>query len=141
MRRHLTGIARFGAVGIANTATDFAVFFALAAIGTPALLANAAGFLVANLQSFVVNAHVTFRENGAPARLSVGRYVRFAAAHGLSLVVSTVLILLLADAIGPVRAKLSAVAVSLVANYFFSSKFVFRPAAAGPAVGGRDGGA
>lgn len=117
---------RFGAVGVGNVVTEFLIFNILMHSGVAMLAANAAGFLCANIQSYLVNAHVTFRENGARARLSVGRYVRFMAAHSLSLAISTAFIAAFADKIGPNPAKLAAVGFGFIANYSMSALFVFR---------------
>ncbi len=126
VKRHSGAIARFGAVGVANTITEFAVFGALLHLGAAALVANAAGFLCANIQSYIVNAHVTFREDGAPAKLSLPRYGRFFMAHCLSLAISTAFIILFAGHIGPFLAKLAAVGFGFFANYTMSALFVFR---------------
>lgn len=126
MRRHSGAMMRFGLVGIANLVTEFAVFNFLMQAGLPILAANAAGFLCANIQSYFVNAQVTFRENGAPARRSMRNYGRFFLAHCLSLAISTAFIAAFADNIGPNPAKLAAVGFGFVANYTMSALFVFR---------------
>lgn len=126
MRRHSGAMMRFGFVGIGNVFTEFAVFNILLQSGVALLAANAAGFLCANLQSYVVNAQITFRENGAAAPLSVRSYARFFAAHCLSLAISTAFIVLFADRIGPNPAKLAAVGFGFIANYTMSAVFVFR---------------
>lgn len=119
-------MARFGLVGVGNLATEFAVFNLLMHSGLAILAANAAGFLCANIQSYFVNAHVTFRENGAAARRSLRNYARFFLAHVLSLAISTGFIAAFADDIGPNLAKLAAVGFGFVANYSMSALFVFR---------------
>ncbi len=127
VRRHGERMAKFGGVGLLNTLTDFLVFAALAAAGLAPVLANAAAFLAANAQSYAVNARVTFREKGAAAPLSFRGYAAFAAAHLVSLLVSTAIVLVLADRTGPYAAKLAALAVTFVWNYAASAFFVFRP--------------
>lgn len=119
-------MARFGVVGIGNLITEFAVFNILMAAGIPMLGANALGFLCANIQSYIVNARVTFRHNGAAAALSLRNYGRFFLAHCLSLAISTGFIAAFADDIGPNLAKLAAVGFGFVANYSMSALFVFR---------------
>ncbi|MEK7266484.1 MAG: GtrA family protein [Pseudomonadota bacterium] len=126
MRRHSGAMLRFGLVGIGNLVTEFAVFNILMQAGIAILAANAAGFLCANIQSYFINAQVTFRENGAPARRSIRNYGRFFLAHCLSLAISTAFIAAFADNIGPNLAKLSAVGFGFVANYSMSALFVFR---------------
>lgn len=125
-RRHSGAMARFGIVGVANTITEFAVFGAMLHFGAHVLLANTAGFLCANIQSFIVNANVTFRENGAAAKLSPLRYARFLLAHCLSLAISTTFIILFANHVGPFVAKIAAVLFGFIANYTMSALFVFR---------------
>lgn len=126
MRRHSGAMMRFGLVGIGNLITEFAVFNILMHAGLAILAANAAGFFCANIQSYFVNAHVTFRENGAAARLSIKKYGRFFLAHCLSLAISTAFIAAFADKIGPNLAKLAAVGFGFIANYSMSALFVFR---------------
>ncbi|OFX05517.1 MAG: hypothetical protein A3E78_12325 [Alphaproteobacteria bacterium RIFCSPHIGHO2_12_FULL_63_12] len=126
LRRHSGAMMRFGLVGIGNLITEFAVFNLLMSAGLAILAANAAGFLCANLQSYFINAQVTFRENGAAAPRSVGNYSRFFLAHCLSLAISTIFIAAFADRIGPNLAKLAAVGFGFIANYSMSALFVFR---------------
>lgn len=133
-RRHGGRMALFGGVGLFNTLTDFLVFAALVAGGLAPAFANVASFFVANAQSYAVNARVTFREKGTPARLSVGGYAKFAAAHLVSLVVSTAIVFVLAEKIGPYAAKGGALVVTFVWNYTMAALFVFRPGA--PKAGG-----
>ncbi|MEQ8936266.1 MAG: GtrA family protein [Amphiplicatus sp.] len=137
-RRHGGRMALFGGVGLFNTLTDFLVFAALVAGGFAPALANVAAFFVANAQSYAVNARVTFREQGAPAPLSFGGYARFAAAHLISLAVSTAIVLVLAEKLGPYAAKGVALIVTFAWNYAMTALFVFRPGppSPGPGAGG-----
>ena len=125
-RRHSGALARFGAVGVGNTITEFAVFGLLVHFGVAPLAANAAGFVCANIQSYIVNAHVTFRKDGAAAPLSWRSYRRFFLAHCLSLTISTAFIIVLGGRIGPYLAKAAAVVFGFAANYAMSAIFVFR---------------
>lgn len=131
LRRHSGAMARFGVVGVGNLATEFAVFNILMHAGLAILAANAIGFVCANLQSYFINAHVTFRENGAAAPKSLRSYLRFFLAHCLSLAISTAFIAAFAGEIGPNLAKLAAVGFGFVANYSMSALFVFRKASPG----------
>jgi putative flippase GtrA len=133
LRRHSSAMARFGVVGVGNLVTEFAVFAALLHVGLPALAANACGFLGANSQSYVVNAHVTFRKDGAGAALSWSGYRRFFLAHCLSLAMSTAFILAFAGDVGPYAAKGAAVLFGFIANYAMSALFVFRERSPGDA--------
>lgn len=124
-RRHSGAMARFGLVGVGNLVTEFAVFNLLMHSGLAMLAANALGFLCANMQSYIVNAHVTFRENGESAPRTMRGYTRFFFAHCLSLAISTGFIAAFADEIGPNLAKLAAVGFGFIANYSMSALFVF----------------
>ncbi len=136
VRRHSGAMARFGVVGVGNTLTEFLIFGALLHFGVSAIGANAIGFLCANIQSYVVNAHVTFRKDGAAALMSIRGYGRFFLAHCLSLAISTLFIILFADDVGPFLAKVAAAGFGFLANYSMSALFVFRKkndeAGAGP---------
>lgn len=123
---------RFSGVGVINTVTDFAVFSIVVAAGITPVAANAVGFLAANLQSYLLNSRITFSEEGRAACVSLIGYIKFLAAHGMSLAVSTILILLLADRIGALPAKAAALGFALVWNYFTSAVFVFSRTAAPP---------
>lgn len=125
--RHGRRFVLFSGIGLANTATDFAVYIALMFVGLAPVFANFAGFLVANGQSYFLNAGVTFRENGRGARRSFGGYLRFAAAHVVSLLISTAIIVAFADLVGAVAAKAGAALLTLVMNYAAAALFVFRP--------------
>ena len=119
-------MARFGGVGVVNTIVDFAVFVGLVTAGAAPIVANGAGFLVANAQSYLLNSKVTFRQQGRAARVSLGGYLRFVAAHALSLAISTAMIALLADRIGVLQTKVLATVVTFLWNYTISVLFVFK---------------
>lgn len=127
-------MARFGAVGVGNVVTEFAVFGALLHFGVGPLAANLLGFLCANIQSYVVNAHVTFRKDGAAAPLTIFAYRRFFLAHCLSLAISSGFIIFFAEQFGPLLAKAAAVGFGFIANYSISARFVFRDRAPGGGV-------
>lgn len=128
VRRHSGAMARFGAVGVGNVTTEFLVFGALLHFGLTPVVANFFSFLCANVQSYVVNAHVTFRKDGVRGPISLPGYGRFFLAHCLSLAISTSFIIFLGPHIGPFIAKAAAIGFGFVANYTMSALFVFRPA-------------
>lgn len=125
-RRQGGRIAKFGGVGLANTAVDFAVYAVLVAAGAPLLLANVASFAVANAQSYLLNSRITFRDAGGAARISFGGYGKFLAAHLMSLAISTAIIAIFADRWGPMASKASAAFFTFVWNYATSAILVFR---------------
>jgi putative flippase GtrA len=71
LRAHALTLSRYGLAGVANTAIGFGVITVLdAVLGAPPTLANAAGFAVGMLCSFMLNQRFVFRSQ---ARLrSVG---------------------------------------------------------------------
>lgn len=122
---HRVRLLRFGGAGVLSAATDFAVFGAALASGIPATQANIAAFLVANVQSYLLNARLTFRSGGKGAPLSFGGYGKFLLAHAFSLGLSTAIIALAAPILGPWPAKFIALGVAAVWNYSASAFFVF----------------
>lgn len=118
-------MVRFGGVGVANTITDFAVFWVLIVAGLTPVLANLAAFFVANLQSYFFNARVTFRVAGRPAAVSPAGYLKFLTAHLMSLAVSTAMVVMLASRIGPLAAKAAAIGFTFAWNYAMTAAFVF----------------
>lgn len=122
---HARRMARFGAVGVFNTITDAGVYAGLVTLGVSPLFANAVGFLCANIQSYIVNAHVTFRSADGRARLSPAGYAKFAFGHSLSLVLSSIVIFLAAGSLGPYLAKGLAIVCNFLVNYWVSVRFVF----------------
>lgn len=124
-RREGARMAKFGGVGLANTATDFFVYGALLSIGAPALGANAAGFFAANAQSYLLNSRFTFHEGCAPARVSLAGYGKFLLAHLISLAISSAMIAIFADRWGALPAKASATLFTFLWNYSMSAIFVF----------------
>lgn len=117
---------RFGGAGVLSAATDFAIFGAALAAGAHPAAANIAAFLVANVQSYVLNARLTFRSGGKPAPLSVSAYGKFLFAHAFSLAFSTLIVAWLAPMLGPWPAKLVALIAAAVWNYSAAALFVFR---------------
>lgn len=116
---------RFGGVGLVNTVADFAVFWALTALGAAPVAANGAGFVASNLQSYLLNSRITFRVDGRAAAISLIGYGKFLLAHTMSLVVSTLLIVALAERIGALPAKGAAIGVAFLWNYATSAAIVF----------------
>lgn len=117
---------KFGGVGLVNTLTDFLGYAVLLAAGAAPLIANAFGFAAANAQSYLLNSQFTFREAGRAAQAAPAGYARFLAAHLASLAISTAMIALFADALGPIAAKAVAALFTFVWNYAASAIFVFR---------------
>jgi len=115
----------FSLVGVVNTLVDFAAYGAALFLGVTPALANLLAFATANPLSYMMNGRVTFRAAAGPAALSLGGYAKFCTAHLLSLAISTAMVFWLSPLIGPLLAKLMAVAVALVINFSASAVFVF----------------
>jgi putative flippase GtrA len=131
-RDHGPRMLRFGGVGVANTITDLALFWVLIVAGLSPVVANVAAFFGANLQSYLVNARVTFRVDGRPAAVTLPGYLKFLAAHAMSLAVSTAMVALLAHRIGPLPAKAASIGFTFAWNYAATAAFVFAKRAAHP---------
>lgn len=117
---------RFGLVGVMNTVVDFVCYAIGLAAGLAPALANIAAFSVTNVFSYIVNARVTFRRNGAPAPVSLKGYGAFWAAHLVSVAISTAIVFVFAPRIGPFAAKAAAVVVTVFINYGASAFLVFK---------------
>jgi putative flippase GtrA len=127
---------KFAVVGVTNTALSFVVFD-LAALGLhmPAVWANVVAWLAGFINSFIWNRMWTFadRSTGPTGPL----LVRFAAANGLALAVSTAIVVGLQRAAGVTSTATAsalvlngieavAIGAALVVNYVVSSRWVFR---------------
>lgn len=103
-------------VGAANTLIDLAVFALLLRLGTAPLAANAAGWLVAVLFSYVANSRWTFERD--PAIGEVRSLLRFVSLGALvTLAVSSLAVGMLTPMTGPAAAKLTGLAAAAVLNF------------------------
>ncbi|WP_448202791.1 GtrA family protein [Azospirillum sp. sgz302134] len=125
---------RFGLVGLLNTGVDFAVFLALMAVpGTPVLLANACGYGVGVLSSFLLNRSWTFRVRRDEAPMA-RRLPVFLAFNLVGLALSSLVVGLLVPTVPPLAAKVAATGATFAWNYWSSRRFVFTtPASSTPA--------
>jgi len=125
---------RFALVGLLNTGIDFAVFLALMAVpGTPVLLANACGYGVGVLSSFLLNRSFTFRVHRDDAPLA-RRLPVFVALNLVGLALSSLVVGLLVPAVPPLAAKVAATVATFAWNYWSSRRFVFTAPAPNPLV-------
>lgn len=116
-KRTLTGkMARFAVVGVANSAIDLAVFSVALAAGALPLAANAIGWTVAVLFSYVVNSRWSFERDRSlgDARAAL-RF--FALGALITLGVSSGAIAALAGAIGAFPAKLIGLVAAAVLSF------------------------
>lgn len=132
-RENSQQIVRFGLVGAANTVIDFGLLFALKALGVPIELANICSTGTAFVWSFFANKKYTFKTSGTDIVREMVLFVivTLTGLWGLQTIV-------IALSLAPLRAalhnpdlsllfaKLLATAISLVWNYVFYSKLVFK---------------
>ncbi|MFZ1989494.1 MAG: GtrA family protein [Alphaproteobacteria bacterium] len=115
----------FAYVGVANTATDFAVFMALvgAAHWLPAA-ANICSYSIAICASFILNRNITFRQSIYRHR-TLAQFVRFAIVNLAALALSTALVHFFVGFTSPVIAKLMSIPATLAWGFICSRHFVF----------------
>lgn len=119
-------VLKFGTVGVANTALDFAILNLLAGIlGWPVLLANTISFSVAVTNSFFMNKYWTFNEREGKLHLQFGGFI-LVALVGLAL--SDGLVYLFAESLGWHFnwAKIISILPVFVWNFFASKYLIFK---------------
>ncbi len=130
--REARRFARYGTVGALGTATDVAVMLALVRYaGLVPVLANAAGFVIAVCQNFILNRRLTFPESrGAPAS---GQLTRFFIVSLAGLAINLPVFLFVDSSLNPhlgahsyKAAKAFAIGVVLVWNYLANRLWTFR---------------
>jgi putative flippase GtrA len=132
VKKHAEKI-RFGMVGIANTALDFVILFALTAFGFDKIAANYVSTTVAFVFSFFINRSFTFKSKNKNIRRQFILFVTVTLV-GLwaiqPIVIAGVSWLLAGSALAePVVlfiAKVIATVASLIWNYLFYSRLVFK---------------
>lgn len=132
LKKH-TDKLRFGLVGIANTALDFGVLFVLVGFGLDKIPANYISTSIAFVFSFFVNKSFTFKTKGGNV---LKQFLLFLGITMVGLWIIQPLVIigvsgLLAgtgwnEAINLFIAKLIATVASLIWNYIFYSRLVFK---------------
>ena len=126
LAKHGARPLRFALVGVLNTGIDVGIFALLFyGFAWALLLANAASFIVATLNSYLINKAWTFKDTSR-GREAAQRGLAFLAVAVIGLGFASVTIWLAALALPAILAKLAAVGVSFAWNYWASSRFVFR---------------
>lgn len=116
---------RFGAVGIANTGLDVAIFsFMTLVAGIPAVIANVASYSAGVGLSFVLNRTWTFRDRQRGRAWM--QMLLFAAGNLTGLALSTLVVALLVGRWGPMPSKAASVCATFAWNYLFANLVVFR---------------
>lgn len=115
---------KFGAVGVVNTAVDFIVFVTLVRwLHWNPLLANSASYTVAVSNSYVLNLLWTFRKRDG-ARLGLRSFVIFVSVNSVGFLIGSAVIWKLQSLMMVEAAKLIAIAVTLIWNFFGTKYFV-----------------
>jgi len=124
---------RFGIVGVANTGLDFLILFLLVALGMDKIVANYISTGTAFIFSFFVNKSFTFKSSGGNAKK---QFVLFMVITMTGLwVIQPILIAGVTELLGNTGwapaftlfvAKMVASVASLIWNYIFYSRFVFK---------------
>ncbi|MFN0192946.1 MAG: GtrA family protein [Aestuariivirga sp.] len=117
---------RFATVGAITTLLDLALFAAFTGIGhlAPAA-ANIMSYCCGIAASFVLNRNWTFNRAGG-AGPAFHEAIKFALTYGAGLVLSTILVYLLAQAMPALIAKIVSVPIVLVWNFGMARHWVFK---------------
>ena len=126
---------RFAIVGGANTALDFGLLFLFVALGLDKIPANYLSTGIAFISSFFLNKSYTFKSKGGNVKKQFAYFIAITIV-GLwiiqPIIISLVAFVLeptgLASAIILFAAKLIATVASLIWNYLFYSRLVFKDA-------------
>ena len=128
LRDHLALLARFGSVGLLNTAISLSVMMGLEmGFGTLPALANLAGYAVGLMSGFLLSRRFVFRSTGS-SRSTVPRYL-LTVAGGFclnQLVLALALDVLGAGALNHAVAQLCAMASYTLSTFFVCRFWVFR---------------
>lgn len=124
---------KFGIVGIANTALDFTVLFFLVSLGLDKIVANFFSTSIAFTFSFFVNKSFTFKSTGGNLKKQLALFI------GITVialwVIQPLIITGTAALLSPLAlnnslvllvGKLLATVASLIWNYVFYSRLVFK---------------
>ena len=124
---------RFILVGICNTTIDFTVLFTLRSIGLPTISANVLSTTAAFCFSFFANKKYTFKESSGDLKKQIPLFIviTLTGLWGVQTGVIFLVSYLLADSMlsGDIIlliAKIVATVASLVWNYIFYSRIVFK---------------
>ena len=127
-RQRVTRFAKFGIVGCINTAIDFGLFlFLFYSLDVPLLWANTASYLIALLNSYLMNKRWTFADTSTGIDAVVG-FGRFAAVNLVGLVIANVGIWAGSFLLPVPVAKALSIGFTMLWNYWSSSRFAFRNA-------------
>lgn len=116
---------RFLLVGGTATAIDALLYLLCLRIGLDPRLCNAISYPTSGVAAFLMHRHWTFE---AGAGRWKGQALRFGCMVAAGLAVSSAIIAIAVPLVGPLPAKLLAVAGTLILNFSISRSIVFVPA-------------
>lgn len=132
VNKHIEKV-KFGIVGVANTALDFAILFLLVSLGLDKIVANFISTSVAFTFSFFVNKSFTFKSTGGNLKKQLALFIiiTIVALWVIQPLIITGVTALLAplalnSSLVLLIAKLLATIASLIWNYIFYSRLVFK---------------
>lgn len=135
VKKHAEKI-RFAIVGGANTALDFALLFIFVSLGINAIVGNYLSTGISFIFSFFVNKSFTFKNKGGKV---ARQFILFIAVTIIGLwVIQPIIILAMTSLLQPLQwnesvvlfvAKIIATVASLIWNYLFYSRLVFKKVA------------
>lgn len=130
MINRLATLIKFGIVGVMNTAVDALVFTMLAALGTPALIAQVISYSCGVLNSYWWNGRWTFRD--ARRQGANNELMRFVITNLIVLALSSLILILSDNILGLnlVISKAAATLLGMILNYIASRYWVFRAVSA-----------
>ncbi|MBY0219032.1 MULTISPECIES: GtrA family protein [Paenibacillus] len=130
MINRLATLIKFGIVGVMNTAVDALVFTMLAALGTPALIAQVISYSCGVLNSYWWNGRWTFRD--ARRQGANNELMRFVITNLIVLALSSLILFLSDNILGLnlVISKAAATLLGMILNYIASRYWVFRAVSA-----------
>ena len=117
-------LIRFGIIGVANTLTDYSVYWLLLAIGTLPQNANLMSIGLTATLSFAANRRYTFSSTNRDTSI-VHQLLKHSAVTCGALLLSGTIIYLLVRQLGPLGAKAIAIPLVLIWNYTLSSTWVW----------------
>jgi len=116
--------SKFAAIGVVNTILDCLTFFVLIYYGVAPIIANIVSFSVGALNSFILNASITFANRGSHF-FSISHAARFFVVTIICLASSTIGLAVSLFLFPVVIAKAFSVALSFILGYALNSRYVF----------------
>jgi putative flippase GtrA len=114
-------MVRFAGVGLVTTLLDITLFSALSAADVSPAPANIASYSCGIALSYALNRRWTFGKDA-----SLSQALKFVLATASGLVLSTLLLIALTEAMPPVAAKIVTLPVVFLWNYHSTRQWVFR---------------